>query len=326
MNRWAASVGAAAAMAVAVASATAAPSAKRLDTAKPVPMVPLAGSVQNPCFSPSGDRLVVTQWLDGYNGEADADDEDFARVLVISRARGRVVALLSEERTTAVNLPGSCWSKRTDRITYSAAIDGPDRIFTVAGDGSGRTQIAGDAARALFEPSFSPDGEWIVFESHPYDQEKGGELWKVRADGSRLTRLTHGRDDRQPNWSPRGDRIVFQRSEKGRWDIWTIDVNGGRARNVTRSRVIDETDVAWSPSGRWLVYSQGGDGIDVASLFTIGADGRGRRQLTRTRNWYDGAPTWSYDGRTIAFEARAGEPDGSSGTRIYSIASPAGRR
>jgi len=37
-------------------------------------------------------RAIVTQWLDGYNGEGDANDEDFARVLVVSRASGRGMA------------------------------------------------------------------------------------------------------------------------------------------------------------------------------------------------------------------------------------------
>lgn len=66
--------------------------------------------------------------------------------------------------------------------------------------------------------------------------------------------------------------------------------------------------------------------VDVASLFTIRFDGVGRRQLTRTRGIYDGAPGWSPNGRRIAFESRPGDPDGSPGTKIWTIAAPPGRR
>ena len=41
--------------------------ASRTDGARRVPIVRLAGSLQNPCFSPDSKRLVITQWLDGYN-------------------------------------------------------------------------------------------------------------------------------------------------------------------------------------------------------------------------------------------------------------------
>ncbi|MFQ5400739.1 MAG: hypothetical protein ACE5E7_14225 [Anaerolineae bacterium] len=50
-------------------------------------------------------------------------------------------------------------------------------------------------------------------------------------EGTGLTVLTDGPatgvDDRQPNWSPAGDRILFQRRGPGSgdWDIYTIHSN-----------------------------------------------------------------------------------------------------
>jgi TolB protein len=104
-----------------------------------------------------------------------------------------------------------------------------------------------------------------------------------------------------------------------------MDANGGGLRNVTRTKKLEETDVSFSPSGAFLVFSSDSPKIKFASLFTIAATGGARQQLTRSRNFYDGAPGWSRDGR-IAFESKAGNPDGRAGTAIWTIAAPAGRQ
>ena len=50
------------------------------------------------------------------------------------------------------------------------------------GDGSGKTQLT-DAANYSQNPNWSPDGQWIVFDSDR--REKGSfDVYKMRADGS----------------------------------------------------------------------------------------------------------------------------------------------
>jgi TolB protein len=294
-------------------------SAARPDGAALLPIKGLQGSLQNPCFSPDSRQLAITQWVSGYN----AGEQAF--VHVVERSTARLAARLGEPGTTSVNMPGTCWNGPTGRIAYSADV-GPDQVFTALPDGSGVRQVTSGTENGAIEPTFSPDGSKLVFESHRYDSDDPGRLWIVNADGTGLRQLTQGPDDRQPVWSPAGDRIVFQRQQGGQWDLWTIAPDGTAPFNVTRTRGLDETDASWSPSGTWLVYSSDGRNVDLASLFTIGADGKGRQRLTRGKRTYDGAPSWSPDGATIAFESRPGEPDGSAGTRIFLIPAPAGRR
>src|SRR6185295_16323926 len=75
-----------------------------------------------------------------------------------------------------------------------------------------------------YNPSFSPDGRWVAFES-----ERSGdahEIWLAEADGSNSVQLTRGPGLAQgsPRWSPDGRRIAFDsQGEDGHWDIWTID-------------------------------------------------------------------------------------------------------
>lgn len=81
----------------------------------------------------------------------------------------------------------------------------------------------------------------------------------------------------------------------GRYDrsgIALIRADGRGFRMLTHEAG-DEAP-AWSPRGRRLVFSRGGN------LYTIGADGAKLRRLTRTRV-DENDPVWSPDGRQIAF-------------------------
>ncbi len=295
----------------------------RFDDAVRVPIRNVKPSQQNPCFSPDGGRLVITQWKRRYNAGK-------ASMQLIDLASGARIRRLGRKGGTSVNLPGSCWNGPTNRIAYAAEIEGPDAPYVIAPDGTGEQLVIQREGTIGIEPSISPDGGWIVFQSGPFDAVGTNQIFKARSDGTGLTQLTSGHNDTQPNWSPAGDRIAFQRQEGGTldeerpWDVFTMDVDGGSVRNVTNTGDLSETDVSWSPSGRFIVFSSDGPEIQIASLFAIAEDGTRRTQVTRTRGWYDGAPSWSPDGRRIAFEARRGDPDGSSGTRIYLVSAPEG--
>ena len=230
---------------VCAASATAVAegaTARRLDGARLVRISGLSGSIQNPCWSPDGGRLAITLWPRQYN-------EGTASVHVVPRTGGAPLAQVSDSGATSVNLPGTCWDRASDLITFSAEADAPDAVFAAGPAGDRRARIFGREGLVSIEPSWSPDGSRVVFESSVYDAEGAGTIWIVGADGSGLRQLTRGADDRQPNWSPAGDRIVFQRTRSGYQDLYTIRPDGSGLRNVTKTRRLSETDASWSPSG-----------------------------------------------------------------------------
>jgi len=162
--------------------------------------------------------------------------------------------------------------------------------------------------------------------------------WKVRADGSGLTPLTGssplravgtegGDDDRQPNWSPAGDRILFQRRTlpDGQWDIYTITPDSSDLQNVTDSPEADETDASWSPGGTSIVYSSDNGDLPVPNLFAIPTDGGQPVRATFSEAHEDGAPSWSPDGQWIALESHEGTGEDSP-SALWRIAVPEGVR
>ena len=279
--------------------------------------IPVDGSLQNPAWSPDSNSLLFTRFQDGYNAEP-------ADLFVVDFSPSRIIVLISDGSGN-VNLPGSSWNPHTRNIVFSSSREPHDEIYLVNDHGGlgDVIKITDRANMVAYEPSLSPDGQWIVFESHELDAEDDGTIVKFKIDGTMpYQNLTNpDEDSRQPNWSPTGDKILYQKFSDGQWDIWVMNSDGTNHQKVS-SGSGDKTDASFSPDGRWIVYSSNEYGLEFANLFIIPVSG-GNAVRTTHYEGYDGAPSWSPDGKKIAFESYPGDPDDSSGTSLLIIDVPA---
>jgi TolB protein len=254
------------------------------------------GSVQNPAFAPDGRGIVFTRFRAGYNqGAAD--------LMLLDLAAPSTPRTIVGDGAQNVNLPGSTWSTG-GLIVFSSDVDGDDRPWVVRADGTGKRKLPIGITAPAFEPSFSPDAQRLTFELAPNEEHHS--IWTSSIAGGDERAITQGPMDRQPNWSPHGDRILFQRlvgHEDGdeKWAIFTMRPDGSDARRAT-PEAQSATNAAFSPDGSSIVYSAGVQGEDKASIFVLRLDGGSPVRVTRTA-LYDGAPSFSADGRAIAFES-----------------------
>ena len=123
--------------------------------------------------------------------------------------------------------------------------------------------------------------------------------------------LSSGPEAEQPT-----GRLVFLSYETTYNNVlWTIGADGTGARRVTDSHFVDEVEPEWSPDGRKIAYSRGDrchtDPSEVCNrIWTVNADGSDARRLIprrmpgllANRAVSFQAPTWSPDGRRIAYE------------------------
>lgn len=113
-------------------------------------------------------------------------------------------------------------------------------------------------------------------------------IFVVNGDGTRLRRLTGGRDE-DPAWSPDGRRIAFVRNIRIGWDrdepvlrsaLFAVDSDGTRLVRLSPSGTHDENPT-WSPDGRTIAFERGDRlGTDV---WVMNPDGTRVRPLTRSR-------------------------------------------
>lgn len=121
-------------------------------------------------------------------------------------------------------------------------------IYTV--DYQGKTkpkQIVGQAGENF---SWSPDRQWIVYESQ---KDGNWNLYRVKADGTGDQQLTDSPAlDRWPKWSPKGDKITFvSNRQNGDFDVFVMEADGSKETNLTGA-------------------FQGGKGADLAPVWSLG--------------------------------------------------------
>ena len=84
-------------------------------------------------------------------------------------------------------------------------------------------------------------------------------------------------------------------------DIYRVAASGRRAKRLTNTRGIAETDPVWSPDARRIVYGSGAV-LGSYDLWVMNADGSGKRRITH-RPGDEGRAAWSPGGRRIALSA-----------------------
>ncbi|HET9225698.1 MAG TPA: S41 family peptidase [Thermoanaerobaculia bacterium] len=102
--------------------------------------------------------------------------------------------------------------------------------------------------------------------------------------------------------SPKGERALFT----ARGDIFTVPIEKGPTRNLTRSSDAHDKWARWSPDGSKIAFISDQSGED--EVWLVNQDGAGKpEQLTNGGKAMRYAPEWAPDGKRLAFSDKDGK-------------------
>jgi len=197
-------------------------------------------------------------------------------------------------------------------------------LTEVGRDGSGLRQIR--LGIKVAQTAWAPQGWPLAISTgyYAYDLDKGplgphpALLIVPRFGAKPKTIVRVGPEKREvtieePRFSPDGERILYQRSERRTTSIWTVRPDGSGRKRLGPT-LVAALDTAWSPRGDAIAYAGVKRGDLRTRLYVASAaDGKPRR--ISGQEILDG-PVWSPDGEWITFSNYDGEirrvhPDGS---------------
>lgn len=157
--------------------------------------------------------------------------------------------------------------------------------------------ILGDFSGMSFAPRFSPDGKNIIFSL----TDKGSSnIFILDILTKKLSQITKNKHiNTSPSYAPNNNSIVFSSDRAGKQNLYIKEVSKGlksKVKRITFGRGNYATPV-WSPRGDYIAFTK-----SYKKSFYIGLinkDGTGERIISK--GYLAEGPTWSPNGRTLAF-------------------------
>lgn len=209
---------------------------------------------------------------------------------------------LTRERGLAL---APVWNNSGDRLLYTSYKTRVPDLYVMdfpLGTSRGLTR----SATLEIGGDFSPDGRFII--TGLSGQGRDSDLAVFDRRGRVVKRFGEGNRsiDISPTLSPDGERVAFCSDRGGSPQIYVMELNSGQARRVSYVDSTYCTSPDWSPRGNRLAYVCRRSGR--FQMFTSNVDGSQAVQLTDSGDNED--PSWSPDGRYLAFASTFGRARG----------------
>ena len=205
-----------------------------------------------------------------------------------------------------------------ERISYTTSRPGNWDIYLFAAASEKPRRLTSDPGLE-YGATVSPDGRWLVFTS---ERRGNPDLYALDLKASAEPRLLidSGALEDQATFSFDGNSLVFVSTAGGNADIYQMQFLPDRTVAMSDARALvrhpaADLRPALSPDGTKLAFSSDRDlpvkavspitRLREGDLYLLDIPSNRLQKLTSSAGW-EGSPSWSRDGRTLAFYSQEG--------------------
>lgn len=171
-------------------------------------------------------------------------------------------------------------------------------LFSMPASGGAASPIT-DALYDARQPTWSPDGKWIAFQSN---RDGHYRIWLIAPDGSQAHAISEEPyEAREPTWSPDSKSIAFTSNRDGKFDIWAMNLADRSVRKLSAGPG-GNSRASWSPDGARIAYvsdRMGATGIYIADMVGHESTAAKANVMAFGMNVPIGTPTWTRDGKDV---------------------------
>ena len=189
-----------------------------------------AGLNITPVYQPGGNAILYAQ------GTGNGTD------LVLANLDSSGARKLTVGRGTDNTSPS--YSPDGRQVAFISGKSGQPQVYIMDADGSNvqlLTPYTVGTRSYRASPDWSPDGNSVA-----YEQQNGNfQVWMIDLRDRIPKQLTSEGENEDPSWAPDGRHIVFSSTRSGEKQLWILDAESGRARQLTHNK--GARLAAWSP-------------------------------------------------------------------------------
>jgi len=206
------------------------------------------------------------------------------------------------------------WSADGEQFVFNEYPNfGAGQLWLMNADGSNQHLLLAEADYGEYDPSFSPDGNWVAFE-RCQNANNSCAIYRVRTNGSNLTDVTNFQlevNDYFPSYSPDGNSIAFYSYARGGvlGAVYVTDLSGWDIRRITPT-ALGGWFPRWSSDGEKITFITHCCNPQNREVWQISPDGTDLSRLTGSAatdlqapvDYYNRNPSSSPDGRAVVFQ------------------------
>ncbi len=218
----------------------------------------------------------------GYNMPALSPDEKTVAVSRVDLLAGTAfdIWLINLERGTQIRLTDDpagdifpSWSPASDRITFASTRNGQTSIYVKLSNGSAVEQPLVSSAELKWNPTFSPDGKFIIYAQ--LNPKTNTDLYLVSTSDKKVEPFWQTSFiEAQPRVSPNGRWVAYISNETGQFEVYIqtfpiagskllVSIGGG---SQPQWRADGRELYYYAPSRKLMAVEVNGDG----PTFTVG--------------------------------------------------------